>query len=199
MKKTYLIFAAHPDDLDFTCAGTAAKMAGEGNRVVYCIITNGEKGIHKVGLPKAKMVAEREREQREASKVVGAERVIFLREKDGELENTKNLRRKLVRVIREIRPDVVLSFDPANVFFDSFPRYHRDHRMAAESVFDALYPAAGSKAFFPEIKLKPHTIKEAWFYGTPRPNLWINISKTMDKKLKALFRQASAQLRRQPP
>jgi len=187
MKKTFLVFSAHPDDLDFGCAGTVAKLTGQGNRVIYCIVANGEKGTRKVNKSKSEMVKLRRNEQRKAAGIVGVKEVIFLNEIDGEVENTKSLRKKLVRVVRRVRPEVVFSFDPASAAFNSFPRYHRDHRMTAEAVFDSLYPAAGSKAFFPNLKEKPQSIKEAWFYASLCPNLWVDITDTVQKKIKALL------------
>lgn len=191
MLKTFLVFSAHPDDLDFACSGTVAKLRKEGNKVVYCIISNGEKGTHKLKVSKKEIIRIREKEQKRSAKILGVKKVIFLNEKDGEVENTKALRRKLVRVIREIKPDIVLSSDPAVFAFDNFYRYHRDHRKAAEAVFDSLYPASGSEAFFPDLKKKPHTIKEAWFFATDQPNFWIDISATIDKKIKALLSHQS--------
>lgn len=189
--KKILVFSAHPDDLDFGCSGTVAKMTEEGKEVAYCIITNGERGVHKVNKARAGMIQMREREQKEAAKVVGVRKVIFLRERDGDLENTKDVRRKIVKAIREVKPDIIYSFDPANLSFDNFYRFHRDHRMAAEAVFDAMYPAAGSNAFFPELAragFPPHQIQEAWFFGTAKPGIFIDISETTDKKIEALRR-----------
>lgn len=187
MSKRILVFSAHPDDLDFGCSGTVAKLVKQGNKITYCIISNGEKGIHRGKAFGRSIITIRKKEQKRAAKVVGVKDVIFLGEKDGEVENTRALRRKLVLVIREIKPDIVFSFDPANFLFDNFYLYHRDHRQAAEAVFDALYPASGSYAFFQDLKRKPHTIKEVWFFATNHPNLWIDISNTIDKKIKVLF------------
>jgi len=189
--KKILVFSAHPDDLDFGCSATVAKMTREGKEAVYCILTNGEKGIHKVKASRGKMTAMREKEQQEAAKVVGVNEVLFLRETDGDLENTKALRKKIVKVIRQVKPDVVFCFDPANLAFDSFGRFHRDHRVGAEAVFDAIYPATGSDAFFPELAkagFSPHQILGAWFFGPDKPNVWIDITKTIDTKLEALRR-----------
>lgn len=191
MPKRILVFSAHPDDLDFGCAATVAKLVKQGNKIIYCIISNGEKGIHKIKSSKQAIISIRKKEQKRAARIVGVKDVIFLNEKDGEVENTKALRRKLVSIIRKIKPDIVFSFDPANFLFDNFYRYHRDHRKAAEAVFDALYPASGSEAFFQDLNRKPHTIKEVWFFATHRPNLWINISGTVDKKIEALLSHRS--------
>lgn len=190
-----LVFSAHPDDLDFGCSGTVAKWTKEGKEICYCILTDGSKGkLTKIS--DHKIIEIREKEQRNAAKVAGVRDVVFLGEKDGELENTKELRKKLVKVIRTIRPDIVMCFDPANRSFDNFYRFHRDHRTSGEIVFDAVYPAAGSEAFFPELtkKYPPHKIKEAWFYATNNPNVFVDISKTIDKKLKAL-KQHKSQLK----
>ncbi len=191
-----LVFSAHPDDLDFGCSGTVAKLTQDGKEAVYCIITNGEKGTHKVERPREQMTEMREEEQRMAATVVGVNKVIFLKEVDGDLENTKELRGKIVKVIREEKPDIIFALDPANQCFDSFYRFHRDHRVGAEAVFDAIYPAAGSRAFFPELVdsgIMPHQIHEAWFFGTERPNVYVDITDTIDRKIKAL-RQHEGQI-----
>lgn len=188
-KKRFLVFSAHPDDVDFGCSATVARLTAEGNEVAYCIITNGEKGVHKIRQSKRAMTLMRECEQRCAAKIAGVEEVIFLRQVDGALENTPVLRKMLTRVVREVRPDIVLAYDPGNNAFDIFGRFHRDHRVTAEAVFDSIYPAAGSPGFFPELGkagMMPHQIEEMWFWGTDKPNLWIDVSKTMDKKIEAL-------------
>lgn len=188
-KKKFLVFSPHPDDVDFGCSATVARLTSEGNEVIYCVVTNGEKGVHKVYQSKRAMILMREREQRAAARVVGVDEVIFLHEIDGTLENTPALRKLLTRVIREVRPDIVLSQDPGNQLFDSFGRFHRDHRITAEAVFDALYPAVGSLGFFPELvqeNILPHQIKEVWFWGTNKPNLFVDISQTIGKKIEAL-------------
>ncbi len=187
--KKFLIFSAHPDDLDFGCAGTTATLTAQGHEVVYCILTNGEKGTHKVKQTKEQMVAMREREQEAAGKVVGVHRVIFLRNTDGDLEHTREVRKQVTRVIRDVRPDIVLSQDPANHAFDNFYKYHRDHRMTAEIVFDAIYPGVGSDSFFPELaqeEVFPHQIEEVWFYSPEKANRYVNITATIGKKIAAL-------------
>lgn len=187
-----LVFSAHPDDLDFGCSGTIAKWTKKGKEVYYCILTDGCKGKH-TKISDHEIVKIRENEQRNAAKLLGVKDVIFLREKDGELQNTKELRKNLVKVIRQIKPDIVMCFDPANRSFDNFYRFHRDHRISGEIVFDAVYPDAGSDAFFPELTkaYPPYKIKEAWFYATDKPNVFVDISKTINKKLEALKQHKS--------
>ena len=188
-KKKFLVFSAHPDDLDFGCAGTIARLTSDGNRVVYCIVTNGEKGTHKVKQTCAEMIAMREREQESAGRAVGVQKVIFLHHTDGDLEHTREVRRDITRLIRQEQPDIIISPDPGNHLFDSFGRFHRDHRITAEVVFDAIYPAVGSGAFFPELtgeELLPHQIEGVWFYNTDKPNHFVNITETIRKKIEAL-------------
>ena len=187
--KKFLIISPHPDDSDFGAAGTVAKLVQEGNAVEYLIVSDGSKGSHKVGFGGKKLAAVRQKEQKTAAQVVGVKNVTFLGQVDGEIENTKQLRKKLVREIRRIKPDIVVSFDPSSLQFENVFRSHRDHRMVAEAVFDAIYPAAGSASFFPEVLakgLKPHQIKEVWFYATSFPTKWVDISRTLELKIKAL-------------
>ncbi|MBI2038295.1 MAG: PIG-L family deacetylase [Candidatus Nealsonbacteria bacterium] len=183
-----LAIGAHPDDLDFSCAGTTAKLTRQGSEIVYLIISDGGKGSHKVKVSASKLAKIRKEEQKRAAKAVGVKEVIFLGLKDGEIENTKLLRKEIVKVIRKTKPDIVFSFDPA-INFESPYRSHRDHRLAGEAVFDAIYPASGNESFFPELLrqgYKSHQVKEIWFFGSPKPNKFIDIAKTVGDKIKAL-------------
>ena len=186
----YLVVSPHPDDLDFGCAGTVAKLAKEGNDIEYLIVSDGSKGSQLVGFGGKKLAAIRETEQKDAANTVGVQKVTFLGEVDGEIENTRELRKKLVKEIRKAKPDIVLSFDPSSLQFESVYRSHRDHRQVAEATFDAIYPAVGNASFFPELLeegIEPHQIEEIWFFATPRPNKFIDIADTIDLKIKALL------------
>jgi LmbE family N-acetylglucosaminyl deacetylase len=180
--------AAHPDDLDFGCAGTLALWASRGCQVTELIVTSGDKGFQDER-PLEEKQEMREREQRAAARELGVKDVRFLRFPDGEVENTPGLRREIVRALRHVRPDVVVSFDPANFAFDNFYRYHPDHRAVALAAYDALYPAVGNRNFFPELLtegLEPHRPEAVWFSGTTHPDAWIDISATIDRKVAAL-------------
>jgi LmbE family N-acetylglucosaminyl deacetylase len=79
--------------------------------------------------------------------------------------------------------------DPANLRFENVYVAHADHRAAALAVFDAIYPAARNRNFFPELleeELMPHTVKRIYFFGTADPNTWIDISETIETKIEAL-------------
>ena len=158
----------------------------------YCLATSGDKGVNG---PESRTMtvmekqAIREKEQRAAAAVVGVEQVHFLRHTDGELRNTTELRRDLVRVMRERKPDLVIADDPANDAFDSFYGYHRDHRAVAKAAFDALYPAVGNENFFPELlaeSLEPHNPKEVYFKTIRGADTWVDITDTFDLKIEAL-------------
>lgn len=193
-KKTILVVTAHPDDLEFGCSGTVAKLAKEGHEIFSLIITDGSKGSHILKLSPAKLAKIREEEAEKSADILGIKDIFFLKFKDGEIENIPILRKEIVKVIRRIKPDIIFSFDPAGLNFENPYRSHRDHRVAAETVFDAVYPAAGSISFFPELakqKYLPHQVEEIWFFATEKTNRIIDISQTMRLKLKALFQYTS--------
>ncbi len=184
-----LVVGAHPDDVDFGCSGTVALWTQQGKTVDYCLVTSGEKGFEK-NLPLEERIRIREEEQRAAARLVGVQEVIFLREPDGEVVNTLALRGRIVEVIRRTRPEAIICTDPADRRFDNFYRYHPDHRAVAEAVYDALYPACGNRFFYPHLLdqgLLPHCVKEVLFGPlTAEPNFYVDISETIDLKIKAL-------------
>jgi LmbE family N-acetylglucosaminyl deacetylase len=183
-----MVISPHPDDVDFGCSGTIARWSRSGVDITYVICTSGDKGSDQPLAPEA-LSALREQEQLAAAKIVGVGNVVFLRLKDGELDNNREFRQVLVRVLREHRPDVVLSMDPANNRFENAYVSHSDHRAAALAVFDAIYPAARNRNFFPELLeegLLPHAVNRIYFFGTAEPNTWIDISETIDTKIAAL-------------
>ncbi len=185
-----LVVSAHPDDLDFGCSGTVALWRRTGTRVAYVICTNGDKGTEDPEVTPEDLSLIRQEEQRAAARTVGVDEVLFLGFADGELQNEPALRRALVEVIRRFRPEVILCQDPANSTFENAYVSHADHRAAGEAAFDAVYPAAGSLRFFPEMTslgLTPHRVREALFFGTHAPNLWVDITPVIDIKIRALL------------
>lgn len=189
-----LVVSAHPDDVDFGCAGTVALWALQGARVNYLICTDGDKGTEEFPASAKEVSTIRRQEQLAAARLVGVQEVIFLGFPDGEVENSRELRRELVRWMRKFKPQVVLCQDPANRTFENPYVSHRDHRMVAEAVFDALYPACGNPHFFPELLedgLRPHKVGEAFFFGTHCPNHWVDITSVMELKVKAILSHKS--------
>lgn len=189
-----LVVTPHPDDADFGCSGAAATWAQEGVEVFYLLCTSGEKGSPREHAKPEEFARIREEEQKKAAKILGLKEVIFLRLPDGELQNSPAFRKELVRQMRRLRPSRVLTLDPANRSFDNQFLFHSDHRATAEAVFDAVYPAVGNRNYFPELEeegLRPHHIPELFFFGTAQPNVWIDISSTIDLKIRALKCHAS--------
>jgi len=183
-----MVISPHPDDVDFGCSGTIAKWRRLGVDIIYVICTSGDKGTDFAVAPE-KMAATREKEQLAAAQIVGVRQVDFLRLRDGELENNREFRKLLVRVLRQYRPDIVVAMDPANVSFENAYVSHADHRAAALAAFDAIYPAARNRNFFPELLeegLLPHAVNRIYFFGTAAPNTWIDISETIETKIEAL-------------
>ena len=189
-----LVISAHPDDVDFGCSGTLAKWAREGAEIFYTICTSGDKGTDDPTIPNHAMALLREKEQRAAAKVVGVKEVIFLRKTDGELQYSLEFKGDLVRAIRKYRPDILFTHDPANRAFDNQYIFHSDHRVVAELVFDAAYPAAQNRNFFPGHLAEgflPHAVSEIYFFAAAQPDTWIDIEPTLDLKIKALRCHAS--------
>ncbi len=184
-----LVISAHPDDVDFGCAGTLARWAQEGAEIVYTICTSGEKGTDDPAMTHLALARTREKEQRAAAAIIGAKEVIFLRKPDGELQYSLEFRGELVRVIRQYRPDILFTHDPANRAFDNQYLFHADHRVVGELAFDAAYPAALNRNFFPGHLAEgftPHGISEFYFFATAQPDTWVDIEPTLELKIRAL-------------
>ena len=138
-----MVIVAHPDDIEFSSAGTIARWVKDGTRVAYVVCTSGEVGIAEPGMTREKAAKIRESEQLAAAETVGVKEVVFLREPDGMLQPTLELRKKLVREIRRFKPEIVICGDPTIVWAGDTYINHPDHRAAATAALDATFPAAG--------------------------------------------------------
>ena len=187
-----LVIAAHPDDPDFLAGGSIARLAKQGREVVYVILTNGNKGSGNRSVTSEQLAPIRQEEQRRAAHVLGVRRVEFLGYEDGELEDTRELRRDVTREIRQWRPDVIITLNPHRTY-NNFPRWHRDHRMTGRVVLDCVYPLARDHLAFPELsrEYEPHSVREVYFIQWEQPRLVIDISETMELKLEAIRCHAS--------
>lgn len=184
-----LVIVAHPDDIEFSCAGTIARWVQNGARIVYILCTSGEVGIAENGMTKDRATEIREAEQRAAAEVIGVNEIVFLREPDGMLQPTLELRKKLVREIRRHRPEVVICGDPTIVWAGNDYINHPDHRAAATAALDAVFPAAGQPNLFQELEeesifaFKP---RKVYVTGWNQSDLYVNISETIESKIAAL-------------
>jgi LmbE family N-acetylglucosaminyl deacetylase len=187
-----LVIAAHPDDPDFLAGGTVARLAQEGREVAYVILTNGNKGSGNRGVKSEQLAPIREEEQRRAAHVLGVRHVEFLGYEDGELEDTRELRRDVTREIRRWRPDLIITLNPHRTY-NNFPGWHRDHRVTGRVVLDCVYPLARDHLAFPELsrEYEPHSVREVYYIQWEQPHLIIDISETMELKLEAIRCHAS--------
>jgi LmbE family N-acetylglucosaminyl deacetylase len=194
---TYLVVAAHPDDAEFGVAGTAAVLASQGHAVHYLMCTSGDAGSEDPSVKVEDLVRIREEEQSEAGRILGLAGVHYLRYPDGELEATLDVRKAIVRVMRRLKADVVFCQDPRSlVDDDSTYLNHPDHRAAGQAALDAAFPAAGNPSAFRDLLdegLAPHKVREVWLYFTSSQHInhWVDITQTMDLKLRALEAHAS--------
>ncbi|RMG93966.1 MAG: PIG-L family deacetylase [Chloroflexi bacterium] len=187
---------AHPDDIEFGVAGTAAKWAKHGCEVVYVVITDGNVGSHEPGMTAEKLAKTRRAEQTAAARVAGAKECIFLGYHDGLLQPTLELRKALVRLIRKYKPNVVVCGDPTKVFSDNNRINHPDHRAAALATIDAVFPAAEMPLLYPDLEaegLTAHKVNYVYI-SYPRPeetNYYEDITETIDVKIEALRQHVS--------
>lgn len=192
-KRVAVIFA-HPDDAEFICAGTVARWVAEGYHVTYVLLTSGDKGSDDPEMTPERLVATRTAEQRDACAILGVKDVLFLGHEDAMLVPDLALRRELVRVIRTIRPDVVVCQDPTVRYVEQSYLNHPDHRAAGEATLDAVYPAARDRMTFPELLaegLEPHKVREVYLAGATTPDVAVDITDYMENKLAALRAHAS--------
>lgn len=185
-----MAIVAHPDDIEFTCAGTLARWAKAGARISYVLCTSGDVGIDQPGMTRARAAKIREEEAREAARIAGASEVIFLREPDGMLQATLELRKKLVREIRRFRPEVIVTGDPTVVFSGADYINHPDHRAASLAALDATFPAAGQPNLFEELAaegLTAHKPRRVYVnVWDNKADAFVNIEETIETKIEAL-------------
>jgi len=174
-----LCLVAHPDDIEFYCAGAVLLMTAHGATVDFVVATSGDKGSRDVARSRAKVARIREREQEVAAGILGAKRVEFLRHPDAELVESLELREEFVREIRTTRPDVLLTFDP-NVPY----RFHPDHRVVGRLALDAAWPSARDPLTYPKAG-PPHETAEAWCFGGQQPDLEVDVGAVIDRKIEA--------------
>lgn len=188
--KIVLAVGAHPDDLEFGCAGTLAAVAEGGGEAYQLILTNGEKGTDDMNISGDKLTELRRQEQRNAARALGVKEAIFFDYVDGELVNSRDLVRDIVRVIRKLKPDIVITIDPTFVY-DAKRGFinHPDHRAAGQATMDAVYPFARNRPSFPELYEKEgldvHSVGELYLMFHEGGD-FVDISKVLDKKIKAI-------------
>ncbi|MBM7805905.1 LmbE family N-acetylglucosaminyl deacetylase [Geodermatophilus bullaregiensis] len=183
-----LCVLAHPDDVDFGSAGTVATWTAAGTEVTYCIVTDGDAGGFDE-TPRERMGPLRRDEQRAAAAAVGVTDVRFLGYPDGRLELTLDLRRDISRVIRQVRPQRVLTSSPER-WYERVGASHPDHMTVGESTLRAVYPDARNPFAFPELLadegLEAWTVSEVWLGASPRADHAVDVTDVVELKFAAL-------------
>lgn len=188
---------AHPDDQEFTVAGTLAKWARASCELTSVIITSGDAGSNNPAHDEAYkpvLAKLREKEQLAANKTIGVRETIFLHHPDGELEPTLALRKELTRLIRRFKPDAVVIGDPQGVFYGNGYINHPDHRAAAQAALYAVFPSAETRLIFTDLLragFEPHKVKRVYIHGSEKPDTWVDIASTLNVKLRALRKHKS--------
>jgi len=184
-----MAIVAHPDDIEFSCAGTLARWAKAGARISLVLCTSGDVGIDEAGMTRARAREMRETEARAAAQIMGAAEIIFLGEPDGLLVATLELRKKLVREIRRFRPEVVVTGDPTIVWAGKEYINHPDHRAAAMAALDATFPAAGQPNLFEELAdegFSAHKPRKVYVTVWEGGDTFVAIDETIQVKIDAL-------------
>lgn len=182
-----LVITPHPDDAEVWAGGVIAQWARAGAEVHGVLCTDGSKGSSDPDLDPAELVETRGREQLEAAGILGMKNVVMLGRPDGELEDTADFRRDLVRQIRLIKPDVVLTSEP----YRRNMQWHRDHRIAGQVALDAVFPYARDHLHFGDLfaneGIEPHKTANIMFWGSENPNAFFDIADDFDTKVKAVL------------
>lgn len=187
-----LIVAAHPDDMESWCGGTIARSIIAGARAELLLVTSGDKGSQDPDTRPEELARTREAEAERAAEHLGISTVHFLRHRDGEVEDTIELRRQLVEIVRMVRPAVIFTFDPVH----PLPPYtsHRDHRLVGRVTLDVVYPLARDPLNFPEqLKdgLEPHKTHEVWLFASGVADSYVDISEGFERKVIARLAHTS--------
>jgi LmbE family N-acetylglucosaminyl deacetylase len=189
-----LCFGAHPDDIDFGAAGTIAAWTAAGVQVSYCIMTDGDAGGFDPS-SREEIVALRAEEQRRAAALVGVSEIYYLHERDGFLEPSHDVMRGVVKLIREVRPDVVLSMHPERNW-SRIQKSHPDHLAVGEAVTRAVYPAVENPFAYPELAaagLEAYKLPWLWLFAGPDEleNHFVDVTDYVEDKLAAIHVHSS--------
>ncbi|PJH75324.1 MAG: PIG-L family deacetylase [Anaerolineae bacterium CG_4_9_14_0_8_um_filter_58_9] len=183
--KMILALVPHPDDAEFYAGGTIARMIAEGAQAVIVIATDGRRGSFQHD--SETLINLRREEAKQAAAVLGAEPPILLGHADMGLDALPPgfLREQFVRLIRQYKPDVVITEDPF-----APDEVHPDHRAVAWAASDAI-SYASLPLVHPEHLaegLQPHFVLEKYFYAEnpSGANKIVDVTDTMEKKLAAL-------------
>ncbi|HEX9530231.1 MAG TPA: PIG-L deacetylase family protein [Acidimicrobiales bacterium] len=181
---------AHPDDPEVACGGTLARWSAAGAEVRVVICGSGDKGSLDPATDRSALVVTRAAEVASAAEHLGLAGHHLLGHPDGELDAGPELRGELVGLIRRFRPEVVICPDPTAVFFGQHYVNHFDHRNVGWATLDAVAPCAGMPLYFPEAG-PPHQVAWLLLSGTLDPDVWVDITSSIERKATAVACHAS--------
>ncbi|MEE8413217.1 MAG: PIG-L deacetylase family protein [Dehalococcoidales bacterium] len=179
-----IVFAPHPDDAEIGAGGTITRWVREGKDVILVICTNGDKGTSDPKIKPEELAKTRKKETLAGAKVMGVREVIFLNQPDQGVEDTPELRKEFVRLIRKYRPDAVATTDPYRRYLS-----HRDHRKTGQVVLDAVFPYARDLYAYPDLLeagFEPHKVTEVYLWGSEDANYRSDITDTFGIKIEAI-------------
>ena len=183
--KRAMVITAHPDDAEFLCGGTIARLCAEDWEVTYVVATSGDKGTKDPDMTGERLAGMRESEQSAAARVLGVRECIYLRHPDGFLEGGDALRGEVVHLLRVHKPDLVITWDGFRRGFN-----HRDHRTIGIATYDAVFPAVRDPLYYPadaEEGIAAHRVPEMLLAGSDQPDHFVDISDHFETKLEAIY------------
>jgi LmbE family N-acetylglucosaminyl deacetylase len=179
-----VVIGAHPDDADFGAGGLIALWASRGCEVTVVCVTDGDSGGFDVSVPREQVPVIRREEQRAAAELLGAKECVFLGRPDGFVEVDRELRRDLTRIIRERRPEAVVTHAPERNYRFVFT-YHPDHLATGAAALAAVYPDARNEFAFPEVHLPPWAVPQVWQFGGPADDTAVDVTEVFAAKVRA--------------
>ena len=189
-----LVICAHPDDVDFGAAGTVATWTDVGIHVTYCLVTDGDAGGFDPAVARHEIGPIRRREQTAAAAEVGVKDLVFLGYPDGQVESSLALRRDLSRVIRQVRPQRVVTQSSMRNLARIYAS-HPDHLAVGDAALCAVYPDARNPFTFTELvseeQLEAWSVAEVWVMGGPDSDQVVDVTEQVERKIAALLQHGS--------
>jgi LmbE family N-acetylglucosaminyl deacetylase len=184
-----LVSIAHPDD-ETGCGGTIARLTGNGHRVTVAVATNGGKGTRDRNVTPNRLNAIRQEEMQETCRRLGVEDVRFLGYEDGTLCDQSGLKERMYRLIRVVRPDILITLDGWRKW-----EFHPDHRALGQATAEAAYLADGY-LYYPEHAaegLEPWKPREVYLFWSDEPNYAVDVASVLERKWHAADAHVSQQ------
>ncbi len=184
-KPVYMVVFAHPDDAEGGIGGTVKKLTNAGHRVFYTVLTSGNVGTYDRSLTPQRLAEIRHEEMEAAARSLGVEKVFYLNYDDSALYPNLEMRARVVRVLRQVKADIVMGLDPWLKHLT-----HLDHRTAAWVALEAASNAGWHLAHYDQISvegLEPHPVQQVHLFFTDDPTHYVDITDTMEDKVASLL------------